>query len=79
MLVALEPLPEPDYAFPTVLEHTKTSSPPHCERFFYASRLFDGGVSPIRKDGGPSRFGCSTTPPPSVNTGNQVSKTRSAS
>lgn len=66
-----------DYDFGKVLEHTETGSPPHCERFFCASTIFDGGVSPIRKDGGPSRFGCSSTPPPGVNTGYEVSKTRS--
>lgn len=73
----LELQPTPAYTQGQVLEHTKTSSSPHCERFFYASDIFDGGVSPIRKDGGLTRFGCSTTPPPSLNTGIKVSKTRS--
>ena len=62
MLVALEPVPEPDYAFPTVLVTPPKRLSAPSSRLFCAPMVAPMGDGPDREAGRPTCDGLRTSP-----------------
>lgn len=66
------------YDFTQVLEHTEQSGSPRRHRGFFVPLWFAPlGEAPVRKAGGPSLFGCSTSPASALNSAERSLEQRS--